>query len=107
MSMFDKDKEIGRNLTTVFSAQEEFVLLGVRVEEEKVKTDLGMADKSTLRVRRMNSNEEFDVTSLGKAIANKCKEAEDSDFPAVVCWLTVPSKTYQSNATVLQFIRPA
>lgn len=107
MGMFDKDKEIGRDLTTAFAEKEEFVLLGVEVEPESVKTDFGMADKSKLTVRPLNGGEPFEVTSLGGAIAAKCKEAEPDDFPAVVCWLVVTSKAYGKDATVLQFIRPA
>lgn len=107
MGMFDKDKEIGRELTTAFKENEEFVLEGVTVEAAAVKTDFGMADKSTLTVRKVGGGETFEVTSLGGAIASKCKEAEPDDFPAVVCWLTVESKAYGKDATVLQFVRPA
>lgn len=106
MGMFDKDKEIGRELTSAFAEKEQFVLLGVEVKENEVQTDFGLADKSILTVRSLGGpSDEFEVTSLGGAIANKCKEAVPDDFPAVVCWLTVPSKTYGKDATVLQFIR--
>jgi hypothetical protein len=107
MGMFDKDKEIGRDLATAFAEKEEFVLISVEVKPEAVKTDFGMADKSILTVRPVGGGDAFDVTSLGGAIASKCKEAEADDFPAVVCWLTVESKAYGKDATVLQFIRPA
>lgn len=106
MGMFDKDKEIGRDLTATFKPNEEFILLDVSVQEGAVKTDYGMADKTTLTVRRIGENETaFEVTSLGGAIASKCKEAEPGDLPAIVCWLTVESKAYGKDATVLQFIR--
>lgn len=108
MGMFAKDREIGRELTTAFAEREEFKLLGVKVDEKAVKTDFGMADKSILTVEKLGGGGgSFEVTSLGGAIANKCKEAEDSDFPAIVCWLTVPSKQYGNDAKVLQFIREA
>lgn len=108
MGMFDKDKEIGRELTSVFAEREQFVLEGVRVDPEAVSTDFGLADKSILTVHTLDRpSESFEVTSLGGAIAAKCKQAEAGDFPAVVCWCTVKSKQFGGNATVLQFIRQA
>jgi hypothetical protein len=107
MGMFDKDKEIGRELTSTFAEREEFKLLAVKVDEKAVQTDFGKADKSTLGVQRLDGGEAFEVTSLGGAIANKCKEAAAGDLPAVVCWLTVTSKQFGKDATVLQFIREA
>ena len=106
MGMFDKDKEIGRELTTTFKEGEEFKLLAVKVDPKAVDTDFGKADKTTLTVEKLGGGGgQFEVTSLGGAIANKCKEAEDGDLPAVVCWQTVTSKQYGKDATVLQFIR--
>ncbi len=107
MGMFDKDKEIGRELTTAFKQGEEFKLISVSVDEKAVKTDFGMADKSTLTVEKLGGGGQFEVTSLGGAIANKCKEADENDLPAIVCWLIVPSKQYGNDATVIQFIREA
>jgi len=105
MGMFDKDKEIGRELTTAFAERQEFVLRAVAVDPESVSTDYGMADKTTLTVSVLGSDETFEVTSLGGAIAEKCKKADPDEFPAVVCWVVVTSKTYGKDATVLQFIR--
>lgn len=105
MGMFDKDKEIGRQLTAVFAAKEEFVLYDIHVLEEKVNTTLGDADKTVLTVSSLDDTDtRFEVSTLGSAIANKAREAEPSDFPAVVCWMEVDSN-FGNQATVLQFIR--
>lgn len=105
MGAFDKDKEIGRELTTAFAEKEEFVLISATVKDKAVKTDYGMADKSTLTVRPLDGDETFEVTSLGGAIADKMKELTDDETPCVVCWLVVPSKQYGKDATVIQYIR--
>lgn len=105
MGGFDKDKEIGRELTTAFAEKEEFVLVGVKVDDAAVKTDYGMADKSTLTVRPVNGSETFEVTSLGGAIADKCKAITEDELPCVICWLRVESKQYGKEATVIQYIR--
>lgn len=108
MGMFDKDKEVGRQLTSEFKEGEKFILYAVDVDPEAVKTDLGMADKTSMEVARLNDRgERFEVNSLGSAIASKAKEADDSDFPAIVCWLVVDSKKWGTKATVLQFIEAA
>jgi hypothetical protein len=108
MGMFTKDKEIGRELVTAFAEREEFILHSVRVEPEAVQTDFGMADKSILTVSKVgDSNNTFEVTSLAGAIADKCKQADENEFPAIVCWLTVQSKKHGKSATVIQFIREA
>jgi len=105
MGAFDKDKEIGRELTTAFAEKEEFVLLSASVEGSAVKTDFGMADKSTLTVRPVNGSESFEVTSLGGAIADKMKQLSEDELPCVVCWLKVESKQWGKEATVIQYIR--
>lgn len=107
MGMFDKDKEIGLQVTEVFATQEEFILWAVSVEPQAVQTDYGMADRTTMTVSKLSDPlEKFDVNTLGGAIADKAKEANPDEFPAVVYWLTVPSKNAaRSDATVLRFVR--
>jgi hypothetical protein len=110
MGMFDKDKEIGLALTREFANNEEFALYGVSVQENAVQTDFGWAAKTTLTVARLDTNArpgpQFQVTTLGGAIADKAREADADDFPCVVKWITVPSKAGQ-DATVLQWVRDA
>lgn len=106
MGMFDKDKEIGLILTNEFQQGEEFVLHGVSVDAEPVQTSIGPARKTRLMVERLDGNHrEYEVTTLGSAIADKAEQAEPSDFPAVVKWLQVKSN-FGNDATVLQFVRP-
>lgn len=104
--MFDKDKEIGRTLTSVFEYKDEFIVWRVHVDEGAVNTDLGPADKTVLLVSRLTApDEKFEVNTLASAIADKAREAEADDFPAVVQLLQVQSN-YKGKATVLQFVKP-
>lgn len=101
--MFDKDKEIGRQLTTEFKPHEEFIVWDAG-NAGYVETQIGGARKTVLRVsRKRTPGERFDVSTLGSAIADKVEQAEQSDFPAVVKWLEVNS-TYGGKATVIQFV---
>lgn len=104
MGMFDKDKEIGRVLTSVFDYGDEFVLWNVN-DGGKVDTEIGEARKTVLLVsRKSDPNEKFEVSTLSSAIADKAEKAESGDFPAVVQVLKVPSKK-GNDATVLQFVK--
>lgn len=105
MGMFDKDKEIGRQLHTVFNFGDEFILFGVK-DGGEVRTEIGDAKKTVLEVARKDDPQErFEVSTLASAIAAKAAEAEASDFPAVVQLLKVPSN-FGGTAVVLQFVRP-
>lgn len=109
MGMFDKDKEIGLQLTNEFERGQEFVLHGAAVDAEPINTEIGPARKTRLRVAKLDGNrqagEPYEVGTLASAIADKAEEAEDADFPAVVKWLEVKSN-YGGMATVLQFVKP-
>lgn len=109
MGMFDKDKEIGRVITSEFEKGEEFVLHSARVADERIQTDLGPARKTLLLVQRLSGGsvegEPFETNTLASAIADKAEDASEDDFPCVVKWLEVPSKTYGTQATVLQYVR--
>lgn len=105
MGMFDKDKEIGRQMTDVFPPRTEFILWAVQVQENAVVTDFGPADKTEMTVSKTEDpNRKFTVNSLGGAIADKAKQADPDEFPAVVEWFQVNSK-FSNRATVLQFVR--
>ena len=105
MGMFDKDKEIGRVLQTVFNFGDEFILRMAEVMPEKVKTDLGDATKTVLTVSRLDSpGEEFEVSTLSSPIAEKAKQLEEGELPAVVQLLEVPSN-FGGKAVVIQYVR--
>jgi hypothetical protein len=106
--MFDKDKEIGTVITSLFTMGEPFILFGARIKREDYPTDIGPAVQSELRVaKRENPTETFVVTTLASSIATKVREAEAGDFPAIVCLQRVDSKKYPGRqALVLQFLKP-
>ena len=107
MGMFDKDKEIGTLLTSLFAIGEPFILYGVRIKREDYPTEYGPAPQTELRVaKRSNPEETFVVTTLAGSIATKAREAEKSDFPAVVTLGEAFSKKYNRKATVLNFLKP-
>lgn len=109
MGMFDKDKEIGASLTQMFSACQPFLLLNARVLPDPVPTEIGPARKTELRVARLSDGESapFVVSTLASSIADKASESVPADFPAVVCWNTAHSKKWNTQATVLQWLRAA
>lgn len=115
--MFDKDKEIGTRIEDLYPLSgtsngmesKPFVLWAAKVDAERVETDLGEARKTRLQVSDVDSDAERDrteVTTLASAIADKAEGAEDSDFPAIVKLMQVPSKKYGGTALVLQYVRP-
>lgn len=109
--MFDKDKEIGRQLEATFKAGDEFVLFDVVIQPDRVETAIGPARKTTLTVVKLDPNtgkeigDKFEVNTLASAIADKAEDASPDDFPAVVAWMKVHSANFNTDATVLQFIR--
>lgn len=106
MGMFDKDKEIGRQLIPTFKFGDEFILWDAQVDADPVTTKIGPARKTRLLVSRLDKPaDKFELSTLGSAIADKAEEAEESDFPAVVQVLQVEGQA-NSQATVLQFVKP-
>lgn len=105
--MFGKDKEIGAQLQTTIDRGKQFVLWGASVEPEAVKTDLGMADKTTLVVSFLaQPQRKFEVGSLSGAISEKAKDADPADFPCIVYWTKVESKRFPgTEAVVLQWVK--
>lgn len=107
MGMFDKDKEMGLILTDWIDSRQEFVLHNARIVREDFPTSIGPATQTELEVSRMGEGDRYRVTTLASAIAEKVKEADPSDFPAVVWWMQVQSSRFPDRqATVLQFVRP-
>lgn len=113
MGMFEKDKVFGgKRLVGDDSAEfkfgDEFILWDGVIAAENVEfdNDIGKpATKTVLTVSRLESpNEKFDVGTFASAIAEKVKEKEEGDLPAVVQVLQVP--TDMNDATVIQFVRP-
>lgn len=106
MGMFDKDKEIGRILTSVYSYGDKFILRNATVEAEPVQTEIGPARKTVLETSPLDKPQDVDtVSTLASAIADKAEQAEPDDFPCVVELLEVNSN-FGNRATVLQFVRP-
>lgn len=105
MGMFDKDKAIGLVLHELVPQGEEFTIWGARVLDEKVNTRFGLTENAELEITRKGDRDRMKVTTLASAIVGKVKEAEASDFPAVVIWTKV-NTTAQEDVTVLRFIRP-
>lgn len=106
MGMFDKDKELGRQMVGAFNYGDEFIVWDAAVDDEKVPTKLGAATKTRLYVSRLDKPlDKFEVNTLASAIAEKAAEAESGDFPAVVQLIQVRGQG-DSQATVLQFVKP-
>jgi hypothetical protein len=104
--MFDKDKAIGLLLHDTLPQGEQFILHGARVLDEPVNTVYGLTENAELEVARLDQpRERMKVTTVASAIVAKVKEAEPSDFPAVVLWTKVDTKA-QKDVTILRFIRP-
>lgn len=102
--MWDKDKEIGRRLDSVFSLGDYLVIYSVEPAGE-VPTDLGTAKKTAIVAAALNSPEDRqEVSTLSSAIAAKAELATAADFPVVAQLLQVPSKK-GNPALVLQFVR--
>ena len=105
MGMFDKDKEIGLILQNTIPQGKQFIVFSAEIVREDFPTKLGPATQSQFEVAYPETpNDRMTVTTLAGAIANKVREAEPDDFPAVVFWTSVPVAT--GMATVLQFVGP-
>lgn len=107
--MFDKDRLYGGDrLDETFTEDERFILWGAEVLQEPVPTEIGDATKTILLVSKLESpTEKFPVGTLASAIADKARDAEESDFPAVVKYHHVPSsKEGQADAAVISLVEP-
>jgi hypothetical protein len=105
MGMFDKDRLYGgERLDQRFELGDEFILWGVEVMPDAVPTELGDATKTVLEVStKDNPEERFKVGTLASAIAEKAKDAEPTDFPAIVRYEKVPGR-FDSDAAVISFV---
>jgi hypothetical protein len=108
MGMFDKDRLYGGDrLDETFQFGDTFILHSVEVLEEPVPTEVGDATKTILTVsKRDNPGEQFKVGTLASAIAEKAREAEASDFPAVVKYHQVTSEKWGTEAAVISLVEP-
>lgn len=104
--MFAKDRLYGgTRLDEWTDLNTSFVLWGAHVLDELVPTSVGDARKSILLVATMDNPYLVDECgTLASAIAEKVDEADESDFPAIVQLMKVKSATWQTDATVLQFV---
>jgi len=106
MGMFDKDKEIGVILQNWIAPNTPFIIWGARILREDFPTQIGNATQSGLRVSKVDTpGDRYDVTTLASGIAAKVREAEPTDFPAIVQTIYVNSK-FGNDALVLQFLKP-
>lgn len=108
MGMFDKDRLYGgERLDQTFAFGDTFILWGVEVLAEPVPTEVGNATKTILTVSRKDApGEQFKVGTLASAIADKARDAEESDFPAVVKYEQVTSEKWGTEAAVISLVEP-
>jgi len=108
MGMFDKDRLYGgERLDKWCEPGDRFILWGVEIVDEPVPTSVGNAIKTLLKVSTLDAPENQTIVgTLASAIAEKAKDAEESDFPAVVEFQKVHSQEYNTEAAVIQFVEP-
>ena len=107
MGMFDKDKAFGLRLDREFKLGEHFVLYNAAATDEVISTDFGDAQVARLTVAKLdNPSHRYECQTVAGAIVEKCREAESSDFPAVVSLQKVTSQKWHREALVLQFVAP-
>lgn len=112
MGMWEKDRLFGgKRLAEEFELGEPFVLYAGKVVGS-FETDLGTATKSVLTVQKYDpsakdgTGEVFNAGTLASAIAEKLRDQEPSDFPAIVTTAKVPSSTDGQDAYVIQYVGP-
>lgn len=106
MGMFDKDKAYGLRLDSEFKPGEHFVMWGTKLGDGTIDTDFGAAEYVKMTVSKLNNpSHKYECQTLASAIVEKCKDAEASDFPAVVKLDRVKGR-YRDNTLVLQFVGP-
>lgn len=108
MGMFEKDKMYGgERLDKWAEPGDRFVLWGVVEFIEDVPTSIGDGTKVILEVSSLDApDNKTRVGTFASAIVEKSRDAEPSDFPAVVMLETVESKQYDTDALVLSFVEP-
>lgn len=106
MTMFGKDKEYGRRLDLQYREQEPFILWGVE-PGGTVKTKIGDAQRTNLKTSALDRGRPggvIECSTLASAVAEKAKDADPSEFPAIVCWERVPGR-FNAEALVLSWLR--
>lgn len=107
MGMWDKDREYGSRPEDVFGMREPFLLLDAYCKDP-VQTRIGDAVPSVLvgcRIGPAGPGTVMTGTTLASAIADKVREAEAGDLPAVVQLMRVQGN-FGNDALVLQFVAP-
>lgn len=111
MGMFDKDKQFGNRLDTMFPLGTPFALFGAELTGETITTKLGESEVAAVRVARLDGSATnaippvLEARTIASAIVDKVRDAEPDDFPALVELRRVPS-SYGTSALVLQFLAP-
>jgi len=113
MGMFDRDKEFGNRIDDQYGIGVPFVLLGVNFPGRTISTKLGDSEIVELLTMRIGDDgfvtgSEIVCSSIASAIVEKCREADDDDFPAVVELRRVTSTKHgrSVSALVLQYVAP-
>jgi hypothetical protein len=114
MGMFDKDKVFAPDgLLKDFapadsngSAGTKFILWDCEIKDENFVTDIGTTPMTHLTVATLIDPEDKKVVSaLGEPIANKVREREEGDLPAICQTRIVETKNEAySDAFVIQFV---
>ena len=106
---FAKDRLFGKRIDEEFALGEHFQLLGGKIEEELIDTELGKAELAKLLVRRVNDDDQpigrpIIVGTLASAIVEKVKTLTADDVPVLVEIRKVVSKRFKAEALVLQYV---
>lgn len=116
VSAFGKDKLFGKRVDESFRvgtteiSGEPFLMLGALIEPERIKTDIGDARLTKMLVQKLNEStgepvgQPFEVGTLGSAIADKVEAMQPGELPAIVEVRKIVSKTWKTEALVLQFV---
>lgn len=108
-SAFAKDKLFGQRIDEVFALGEHFQLLGGKIEDEPIDTELGKAELAKILVRRVDENDNpigrpMIVGTLASSIVEKVKALTADDVPCLVEIRKVVSKRFKAEALVLQYV---
>ena len=105
MGMFDKDAFFRAQMMTEWVDKDEpFLLWGVAVTPSEITTNIGKAYGAILHVSPVDSpDNKTSISTFAQTIVERCRDAEESDFPVVVKWTTVPG-SFGTDATILEFV---
>jgi len=110
LGAFDNDKTLGRGeiLTERYQVGDEFILHSVEYigQIDIPNSDLGATDKVILNVtdKADPDQNQSEVSAIG-SVAEKLKDANESELPAVVKLISFTSKTYGTEGRTVQWVR--